>query len=402
MTALSRDEVPGPAVFDFDTVIDRRGRAAKKWDALADQFGIHDADAIPFWVADMEFRPPPAVGAALQEAVDHGIFGYHTSGGPHHDAVANWMQRRHGWTVDTDWIVDTPGIVAALHVSVRAFCQPGGNVVIQTPLYHPFAWSIRNSGCEVVNAPLSITDGRYTFDLAALEASIDDQTGVVMLCSPHNPIGQVWTADELAGFLDTCHRHDVVIVVDEIHHDLVFAPHEHTVAAMLDNADLSRIVTLTAASKTFNLAGLKSGNVIIADPDLRARYVEAQENGGTFSTNMFGPMAATAAYTHGDEWLDALLPYLVANRDLMCDMLAQELPAVTCRPVEGTYLAWLDFNGTGLTQAEITERARHRARLALNDGPLFGAGGEGFMRMNFACPQSMLVTGLERLIEAFA
>lgn len=402
MNALPQADLGAPSVFDFDTVVDRRGRAAKKWDALADQFGIDAPDAIPFWVADMEFRPPPAVGAALQDLIDHGIFGYHTGGGPHHEAVAEWMQRRHGWAVDTDWIVDTPGIVAALHVVVRAFCKPEGRVVIQTPLYHPFAWSIRNSGREVVNAPLTVDDGRYSFDLDALDAAIDDDTGVVMLCNPHNPIGRVWTAEELSGFLDVCHRHDVVVVIDEIHHDLVFAPHQHTVTAMLDNADASRIVTLTAASKTFNLAGLKSGNVIISDPDLRSRYVTAQENGGTFSTNMFGPVAATAAYRHGDEWLDALLPYLAANRDHLSDVLSRELPAVSCRPIEGTYLAWLDFNATGLTPDEITERARHHARIAMNDGPMFGPGGEGFMRLNFACPRSMLTTGIERLVEAFA
>jgi len=400
MNALSSPKASAPAMFDFDTVIDRRGRGSKKWDALTSQFGIDDPDGLAFWVADMDFHAPPSVRAALQNAVDHGVFGYHSSGGPHHEAVAGWMQRRHGWQVDTEWIVDTPGIVAALHVAVRAFCEPGGRVVIQTPLYHPFAWAIENGGREVVNAPLAATDGRYELDFEALDASIDDRTGVVMLCSPHNPVGRVWTADELARFLDICHRHNAIVVVDEIHHDLIFSPHNHTVAATLDNADPSRIVTLTAASKTFNLAGLKSGNVIIADANLRARYVDAQEKGGTFSTNMFGPLAATAAYNDGAQWLDALLVYLATNRDIVTDVVARELPGVTCRPVEGTYLAWLDFSGTGLSPDEISDRTL-QAGLALNEGPMFGLGGENFMRLNFACPRSVLMAGLERLVGAF-
>lgn len=387
--------------FDFDTPIDRRGSGAKKWDGTLDGFGIEGDDVLPLWVADMDFRSPSAVAEAVHAAAEHGIFGYHKAGGRHHEAVANWMQRRHGWRIEQDWIVDTPGVVAAMHVVVRAFCKPGDRVLLQPPLYHPFAWSIRNSGCEVANAPMTNASGRYEMDLDRLVSLVDDRTRMLMLCSPHNPTGQVWTRSELEALVTVCAENGVLIVSDEIHHDLVFSPYEHLVTATIDGLDPSLLITMTAASKTFNLAGAKAGNVIIADDDLRAAYVTAQENGGTFSTNMFGPITSTAAYDHGEAWLDALLVYLKANRDRLSQVIDEQLPGVSCRPAEGTYLAWLNFAETGLSQAELNDRTRNAARLAVTDGSIFGPGGDRHLRINFACPRSTLDTALERLVDAF-
>jgi len=388
--------------FDFDTVIDRRGTHCSKWDKMEAMYGVSPDDGIAMWVADMDFRPPPAVNAALAAAVEHGIHGYFADPGALFAAIRGWLARRHRWPIDDDWITITPGIVAGVNIAIQAFCQPGDKVVLQTPVYHPFARAIRNNGCQVVSNRLRLQQGRYVMDMADLARQVDDATRLLILCSPHNPGGRVWRVDELRNLAEFCAARDLIIIADEIHHDLVFAPHRHTVLATLGEAIAAQTITCVAASKTFNLAGGETGFMIISDGTMRRRYRRQLERCGFGTPNRFGPLLSTAAYRHGDAWLDALLPYLAANRDLLADGVSAAVPGARVMPLEGTYLSWIDFSGTGLHPDEVVRRVLRSARIAVNLGPTFGPGGESWLRFNIACSRSIVAQAVERLADAFA
>jgi cystathionine beta-lyase len=387
--------------YDFDTIIDRRGTGNEKWDGMEARYGVSPADGLAMWVADMEFRPPPAVNEALIAAAEHGIHGYPGGMDGYYSAIVGWMERRHGWRVEPEWILTTHGIVNAVNLAIQAFCKPGDKVVVQPPVYYPFFGSITANGCEVVENPLVEIDGRYEMDLADLEGKIDSRTRMLILCSPHNPGGRVWTVEELSRLAELCLANDILLLSDEIHHDLVYEGYTHTVLASLDPEVARRIITCTSASKTFNLAGTMTGNVIIPDDSLRRRFHFQMARCGLHGPNRFGPMAATAAYKEGEKWLDELLVYLRGNRDRVDEVVRDSLPGVKSMFLEGTYLSWLDFSGTGLPLEEVIRRVQVEAKLALNHGPTFGTGGEDHMRLNFACPRAMLESALERLVEAF-
>ncbi len=387
--------------FDFDTIIDRRGTGNEKWDGMEARYGVSPTDGLAMWVADMEFRPPPAVNEALISAAEHGIHGYPGGMDGYYSAIVGWMERRHGWRVEPEWILTTHGIVNAVNLAIQAFCKPGDKVVVQPPVYYPFFGSITANGCEVINNQLVRFDGRYRMDLDELDYLVDASTRMFILCSPHNPGGRVWRRDELETLAEFCLSRDILIVSDEIHHDLVYEGYTHTVLASLGPEVARRIVTCTSASKTFNLAGTMTGNVIISDDSLRRRFQLQMARCGLHGPNRFGPMAATAAYNEGEPWLDKLLAYLRGNRDRVDEVVRKKLPGVTSMPLEGTYLAWLDFRGTSLPMEEVIRRVQEEAKLALNHGPTFGTGGEDHMRLNFACPRSMLDEALERLVSAF-
>lgn len=384
----------------FDTPINRFGTHSVKWDSMEAIYGVPAMDGIAMWVADMDFRPPVCVQTALEGMLAHGVYGYYGDDAAYLDAIRWWMQTRHGWSVEREQIFTTHGLVNGTAMCVDAFTKPGDGVVLFTPIYHAFARVIKGAGRQVVECKLANVNGRYEMDFAVWDAQMTGTETMLILCSPHNPGGRVWTLAELQGVADFCTRHNLLLVSDEIHHDLVMPGQKHTVMASLP-AISERLVMMTATTKTFNIAGAHSGNVIIADAKLRARFAERMNAMGV-SPNSFGMFMATAAYSaEGAAWVDALCAYLDGNARIFNDGINQ-IPGLKAMPLEATYLAWVDFAGTGMAQAEFIERVQNHARIACNYGTPFGAGGESFLRFNLATPRAVVVEAVQRLQAAFA
>jgi cystathionine beta-lyase len=352
------------------------------------------------WVADMDFRPPTCVQNALSNMAEVGVYGYYGNDAPYRNAICWWMQERHGWDVDPSWIFTTHGLVNGTGMCVDAFTNPGDGVVLFTPVYHAFARVIAAADRQVVECQMPIVDGRYVMDFAAYDTQMTGNEKMVILCSPHNPGGRVWNKDELQGVADFARRHDLILVSDEIHHDLVYPDHSHVAMPLVDPAITNRLVMMTATTKTFNIAGSHSGNVIIEDPDLRARF--AKRMGGLgISPNSFGLHMAEAAYSpEGAQWVDELMLYLDGNRKIFDDAI-NAIPGAASMNLEATYLAWVDFAGMGMQQSEVNERVFKQARIAANHGPTFGTGGETFLRFNIATPRSYVEKAAARLKGAF-
>jgi len=388
--------------FDFDELIDRRGTHSAKWDAIGNVVKDPAPDTIPMWVADMDFRAAPAVNEAIRDLAGHGVHGYFGDDGGYKDALSNWLEKRHGWMPDPEWMTHSPGIVSALGLAIQAYSGPEDGVVVFSPVYHMFAHMVRANGRRLIESPLKQIQGRYEMDLDGLKALIDRNTKLVLLCSPHNPGGRVWSAEELTALADFCLANDLILISDEIHQDLVFDGSSHHVTAKVAPQIADRLVTCVAGTKTFNIAGALTGTAIISNPEMRDAFRARKMAAGLAANNRFGMVVCEAAYTHGEAWLDALLPYLQANRDHFDAVVAERLPGVRSMRLEATYLAWLDFGGTGLTQDEIYERIERKARIAINRGDRFGAGGEKWVRFNFACPRARLDEGLDRLTAAFS
>lgn len=383
---------------DFDEIIDRRGSHSMKWDMMAARYGVDPADGISMWVADMDFRPPACVTAALRKMLDHGVYGYFGDDGPYLQAIRWWMAARHGWQVEPDWICTTHGLVNGTALCVQTWTQPGDGVVVFAPVYHAFGMVIRAAGRRLVEVPLVEREGRMTMDFPD---RLPERTRMVILCSPHNPGGQVWTAEELRGVADFARRHDLILVSDEIHHDLVLPGHRHMPLPLAAPEVMDRTVMMTATTKTFNIAGAHTGNVIIPDPGLRAAFRATLAATGT-SPNSFGMHMATAAYSpEGAAWVDALTSYLDGNRRLFEAGIAA-IPGVRVRPLQATYLEWVDFTGTGIDEAGLRARIEGQARIAANHGSSFGAGGAGHMRFNIATPRARVAEAVGRLQAAFA
>ena len=387
--------------FDFDEIIDRTGTHSVKWDGLERIYGLTPADdPLAMWVADMDFRPPPAVNAALAQAVAHGVHGYFGDDRAYLAAVTGWMARRHGWEVDPAAVATTHGIVAAFALCLQAFSAPGDGVILFSPVYHAFHRVLRANGRRIVESPLVQEDGRYRMDLAALAGALTGGERIVVLCSPHNPGGRVWSREELRALAEFAAERDLVILSDEIHHDLVLPGNRHVPMPLAAPEVLDRTVMLTATTKTFNIAGAMTGNVIIPDPELRRRFAAVHAGAGT-SPNRFGMLMATAAYATGDDWVDALCAYLAGNARLF-DEGVGAIPGLRSMALEGTYLAWVDFAGTGMAPAEVTARVEKGARIATSHGAAFGSGGESFLRFNLATPRARVGEAVARLQAAFA
>ena len=386
--------------YDFDRTIKRKGTHCEKWDELDSHFGMTGEGNLALWVADMEFAPPREVGQSLRDMLDKEIFGYFGDYTDYNNAVCQWMDKRHGWKVDPDWILCSHGIVMGVNTIVQAYLRPGDKVILNTPVYYPFFMAIENNGCHVLANKLVKESGKYVIDFDDLETKMAGGAKMMILCSPHNPGGRVWTKDELTKIAELCLKHDVMLVSDEIHQDLVFSPNRHTVMASLDNEVADKVITCTSATKTFNMAGTMTGNVIIKNQKLREQLWAQMSRIGMFQPNGFGPVAATAAYTHGQDWLDQLLDYLKINRDLIRERI-KKMQGVEAMELEGTYLAWLDFAKMPMSMDEIVSRVQDKAKLALNHGPDFGPGGEKHLRLNFACPKAMIIEALDRLEAAF-
>ena len=385
---------------NFDEVIDRRNTDCLKFD-FAERRG-KPADVLPLWVADMDFKTSSLVLDALTERVQHGIFGYTESRESYFEAVSKWMEAHHDWKVERSWLTKTPGVVFALAMAVKAYSKAGDAVLIQQPVYYPFAQVIEDNGRRLCNCPLLYENGRYRMDFAALEAAIvREKVTLTLLCNPHNPVGRVWTDEELLAFGDLCLRHGVRIVSDEIHADFTFEGHRHRPIASLSPALSERTVTCTAPSKTFNLAGLQVSNIWIPGNDMRGAFRREMAASGVELVNTLGLVAAKAAYEQGEPWLREVKAYIAANRDLFRNHLAAHLPHARLVEPEGTYLLWVDFRAYGLSHDELTCRIVDKARLWLDDGSIFGPAGDGFQRFNIACPRATLTDALGRLAGAF-
>lgn len=383
--------------YAFDRLIERRGTDSLKYD-FAVQKG-KPADILPLWVADMDFAAPPEVLRALAEKTRHGVFGYSEAAGEaYFNAVAAWYADRFGWRLSPEWLVKTPGVVFAICAAIRALTREGEAVLIQQPVYYPFAEAVLANQRRLVVNRLTYAEGKYQIDLEDFAARIiQHQVKLFILCSPHNPVGRVWTGDELAALGEICLRHGVLVVADEIHADFVYPGHRHRMFAAVRPEFAPISVTCTAPSKTFNLAGLQISNIFISNPELRRRFRQEIARTGYSQPNVMGLAACKAAYQSGAAWLDELKQYLTANLDLVRDFLRRELPQIRLVEPEGTYLLWLDCRELGLSDRELDRLMVEKAGLWLDAGPMFGAGGEGFQRMNIACPRQMLEQALSQL-----
>jgi cystathionine beta-lyase len=393
---------------NFDREISRKGTHSIKWEFIREGEELRHGDhadprhgpdrVLPMWVADMDFHCPSPVIEAVVARAEQGIFGYSRPVDSYYEAVINWIKRRHGWTVEPDWIATSPGVVAAISMLVQSCTSPGEKVLIQRPVYYPFTHMIESNGRVVASNSLLYEHGRYRmdFDDLAVKAS-DPAVKMAILCSPHNPIGRVWTAGELTRFGEICLENGVLVVSDEVHADLIYSNNTFTPFAGISEAFRSHSVTCTAASKSFNLAGLKTSNIIIPDETRREGFVQALERNGIYGANPFGIVATETAYNHGEAWLESAMAYVEGNYRFMAGYLAEHLPQLTVVPPQGTYLVWVDFRELGLEPAERRDLLLNRARVLLDEGELFGPEGESFERFNIACPRSILVEALERI-----
>lgn len=385
---------------DFDQQHSRKNTNSVKWDSILQTY--QKEDLIPLWVADMDFMAPTPVIEALTHYSQQGIFGYSVTPDSLYEAIIAWENQYYNYQLKKEDILFSPGVVPSIGVAIQAYTQPGDTVLIHDPVYHPFANMIKANGRIPSASPLKVVDGRFQMDLADMEARIKaDQIKLFILCNPHNPGGRVWEQEELLAVGRLCQKYGVIVVSDEIHQDLVFAPHHHvsfqTVAP--DFADFSLI--LTAATKTFNLAGIKHSMVYIKEPTLRKTFKEIQEMTEQATISTFGLIGTEAAYRHGSQWLAELLEYLAENSRYTQDYFAQHLPQVTMMAPEGTYLAWLDFSAFGLTDKQLQSKMIEEAGVVLNAGTIFGKQGTGHLRLNLACPRETLRVGLERIVKAF-
>ena len=384
----------------FDNTPERRGTHSVKWDSMEALYGVSPDDGISMWVADMEFQPPQCVQDAVQAMRDHGVYGYFGEEGDYRAAIQWWMSERHGWQIDPAGIFTTHGLVNGTALCVDAYTTAGDGVVLFTPVYHAFAKVINAAGRQVVSCELVNNAGHYEFDFDAYDAQMTGNERMLILCSPHNPGGRVWTKSELQAVAAFAKRHELILVSDEIHHDLTMPGHTHIPMAHIDGIT-DRLVTMTATTKTFNIAGSHSGNVIIEDPDLRARFGARMAALG-ISPNSFGLFMATAAYSpEGAAWDDDLRAYLDGNRKVF-DAGLNAIPGIKSMDLQSTYLAWVDFADTGMSAAEFTKRVQSDAKIAANHGPTFGQGGDTFLRFNLGTSRAEVGKAVARLQAAFS
>lgn len=382
--------------FDFDHEVNREGTHSVKYDGRQSTFG--KSDVIPVWVADMDFAAPPAVTRALAERAAHPIYGYTLFPDSLYEALIGWMQRRHGWIIQRDWIVMCPGVVPSINAAVMAFTQPGESVIIQPPVYFPFFSAVTQTGRKLIKNPLHLENGRYTIDFDHLEQCARD-AHLLLLCSPHNPVGRVWNPVELERLLEIAAKHDVVIFSDEIHADLIYPGNQHqTLATFPDHA--TRIITAVAPSKTFNIPGLNLSALIIPDKSIRNAIMQVFNNLHVSASNPFSITAFETAYREGEAWLEELLIYLRDTRDCVETFLAQHLPEIRVIKAEGTYLLWLDCRAWNMSDAQLKHFFIHEAGIGMSPGTLFGEEGSGFMRLNIGAPRQTVLSVMQNIKQA--
>lgn len=380
--------------YNFDEIVNRRGTNCVKWD-VENEDGI-----IPMWVADMDFPAAPAIRKAVEARAKHGVYGYTIVPDSYYRAITSWFKRRHGWTIDREWIIYTTGVIPAISAAIKALTMPGEQVLIQTPVYNCFFSSIKNQGCQILVNPLKRNGNSYVVDWDDFERKCaDEKTTVFLLCNPHNPSGRVWTKAELARMNEICLRHRVAVVSDEIHCELVMPGNKFTPFAAVNEDCKTNGVTLNSPTKNFNIAGLQIANIVCANPVWRRRIGRAINIFEVCDVNPFGPVALEAAYNDSENWMDELNEYLFANYQLLCDTFAKELPQYEVMRLEGTYLVWVDVRPSGLTSDEVTEKLLKEGRVQVNSGTMYGqTTGEGYIRINIACPRATLIEGLKRMV----
>ena len=383
--------------YNFDEIIKRENTASVKYDLKKEIFNTENI--IPMWVADMDFKTPDFIVDAIKERANHPIFGYSFRPKSYSESIVNWLKRRHQWEIETDWISFSPGIVPAINMAVLAYTKPGDQIIVQPPVYFPFFSAIKNNDRIQVENPLKLVNNRYEMDFVDLENKLADAK-MLILSNPHNPGGSVWRKDELQRLGELCLKHKVLVLADEIHSDLVFKKFKYIPLASISEKIANNTVTFIAPSKTFNMAGLATSSVIASNNDLKEKYDKMLDTIHVGMGNVFGTVASEAAYNNGDEWLDQLMEYLSSNLDYLDTYLKNNIPQIKMIRPEGTYLVWLDCSGLELKGKDLKDFMIEDAGIGLNDGRMFGTGGDGFMRINVACPKQILETALEQIQEA--
>lgn len=380
---------------DFDESVNRRNTGSVKWD-------MSPHDVLPLWVADMDFKVPQEVIRVLKERVMHGVFGYTYPQDSYYQAVIDWMKRRHNWQIEKDWIIITPGIVTALYIIVQAFTKEEDAILVQQPVYNPFMNAITDNKRKLVNSPLVNVDGYYKINFEDFEQKIiDNNVKLFIMCSPHNPVGRVWTKEELMKMGEICLKHNVLIVVDEIHHDLVYKAYKHIPFASINTEFSNQCITCTAPSKTFNLAGLKVSNIIIENKTIRKKYLDFIKRISLGTSNTFGLLACETSYNYGDKWLEDVIEYIEENKKLVIDYFAKNFPQIKITNSEATYLLWIDCRSLNIDYKELEEKMFNDAKVWLNHGYVYGDEGKGFVRLNLACTKEVLKQALERMKKVF-
>ncbi|NOR73641.1 MAG: putative C-S lyase [Draconibacterium sp.] len=385
--------------YNFDEIVPREGTNCIKYDVREKVFG--SADVLPLWVADMDFRTPDFIVDAIKKRTEHEIFGYSFKSDSYYKSIIDWMKRRHNWEIRKGQISSSPGVVAGLTIAIETFSNPGDGVVVQPPVYFPFFDCVKGTSRKMVENPLKLENGRYTFDFEDLKSKIDENTKLLLLCNPQNPGGMVFTREELTELANICIENNIMIISDEIHSDLIFGGHKHIPIASISDDIAQNSLVFMAPSKTFNVAGLASSVAIIQNKVNFVRYERALGVGHLGMGNIFGSVALEAAYTHGDDWLEQMLDYVWENYQVLERFFEANLPKVKVMKPESTYLVWLDFTAYGMKNRELLNFASEKAKVGLNDGGKFGTGGEGWLRINIGCTRTVLEEALERLGKAF-
>jgi cysteine-S-conjugate beta-lyase len=382
-------------MWNFDEPAGREGSDCIKFDRRLETFGVKDV--IPMWVADMDFNTPDFIVEALRERLKHEIYGYSFRPDQYYQSMTDWIKARHNWTVDKEWILFSPGIVPALNFCTLAFTQPGDNIIVQPPVYFPFFSAVESHGRNLIYNRLTESEGNWSMDFDSLASCIDSKTKMIIISNPHNPVGRVWTPEELNRLAEVCLEKNILIISDEIHCDLVLPGFKHTPMASLSEKIAASTITLIAPSKTFNLAGLSTSSVIISNPALRKLFSRVVDNLHVGSGNIFGTTASIAAYTHGHKWLEALLDYVDHNIEFVKEYCRQMIPEINTVSPEATYMIWLDCRKFGMTGKELQDFFIHRAGIGMNEGSTFGPGGEGFMRMNLGTTHQTVMKAMEQI-----
>lgn len=386
--------------YNFHPIIKRENTSSVKWGLTKEIFGADDV--LPMWVADMDFQPPKEVMEALQKRLDHGIFGYTYLSTTTSNAIKQWLENKHNWTIEKDWILYDYGVVPSISTAIKAYTSPGDSILLQSPVYAPFFEMIEINDRKIVNSPLKLSHNRYEIDFEDFENHLKKGVKLFLLCNPHNPGGRVWNEEELRKIGDLCHQYNCLILSDEIHSDLIYKPNLHHPLVSLDEKYKDIVITCIAPTKTFNIAGLQASAVIIPNKKLRKAFQKIQRQQGFYSLSTFGIIGMEAAYEHGEAWLEELLVYLSENIRITKEFIQENVPNVSIIEPEGTYLIWIDCRELQLSDEEIKKALLEKGKLALEPGAKYGPGGEGFVRMNIACSRELLLDGLERFKKAFS